>query len=532
MFKILNLISSQKVINHFTYLLVFLLPLQTRWIIQAGSFNGGYFEYGTISLYLVDIIILFVLLLILISRSNNKIPPLRRGRSEAEGDLSVQSKLWLIIGSLELIIFVSCFFAPDKLIAFYTYGRFLLGIGLFYVLIQNPSPCQGLPLKKGESKTRSEASKIPPLRRGCRASGGGFKRQIIAHNSTLIYIFLASAFFQSVLAIYQSITQSVFANKWLGMAEHLSITLGTSVVELTNGTRWLRAYGSLDHPNMLGGLMVFAILFAVLELLNSPLERDAPIGVGCVTPNHRIKTILLLLSLSISTITLFLTFSRAAWLATVVGICAILTISIIKKSLLAQKRILQSILITSSIFFMLFVGFNDLVTTRLSNNTRLEQKSNTERIDSNREAIAIIKENWIFGVGIGNYTQYLQEKTGDKPAYYYQPVHNVFLLIAAEIGIFGLIIFLALILHSHVLSLISNLSSFSRRAFSPLLSSSGEAKRRPGDPESSSTNKQLISYNISLILALISLFLFDHWLWSLHFGVILFWFMVSRITRY
>ena len=43
------------------YLLVFLLPLQTRLIIRPGMVNFGYLEYGTISLYVTDIILVVLL---------------------------------------------------------------------------------------------------------------------------------------------------------------------------------------------------------------------------------------------------------------------------------------------------------------------------------------------------------------------------------------------------------------------------------------------------------------------------------------
>jgi len=55
-----------KTIEYGLYLLVFALPIQTRWIIKAGALNGGPWEYGTYSLYATDILLLLLLLLFIV----------------------------------------------------------------------------------------------------------------------------------------------------------------------------------------------------------------------------------------------------------------------------------------------------------------------------------------------------------------------------------------------------------------------------------------------------------------------------------
>src|SRR3990167_8743999 len=54
--------------EYLLYILIFLLPLQTRWLAKSGELNGGYWEYGTISLYGTDILILGLILVWLVSR--------------------------------------------------------------------------------------------------------------------------------------------------------------------------------------------------------------------------------------------------------------------------------------------------------------------------------------------------------------------------------------------------------------------------------------------------------------------------------
>ena len=56
----------KRIIEYGLYLLVFLLPIQTRWIIKPGELNGGYLEYGTVSLYITDIVLIALLLLFVV----------------------------------------------------------------------------------------------------------------------------------------------------------------------------------------------------------------------------------------------------------------------------------------------------------------------------------------------------------------------------------------------------------------------------------------------------------------------------------
>ena len=58
----------EKIYSSGIYLLVFLLPLQTRWIVRPGVLNGGYFEYGTISVYGTDVLLIIILLVFIIPK--------------------------------------------------------------------------------------------------------------------------------------------------------------------------------------------------------------------------------------------------------------------------------------------------------------------------------------------------------------------------------------------------------------------------------------------------------------------------------
>jgi len=110
----------EKIIEYGLYLLVFLLPLQTRWIIKLGEI-----EYWTYSLYAIDILLLAILLLFAIYAFRKR---------EFSIFSSQFSKIWYAIIILDIFIFISIFFATDKWLSLYKYSWFLLGVGLFLLI--------------------------------------------------------------------------------------------------------------------------------------------------------------------------------------------------------------------------------------------------------------------------------------------------------------------------------------------------------------------------------------------------------------
>jgi len=445
----------QKIIEYGLYLLIFLLPVQTRWIIKAGELNGKYWEYGTISLYATDALLIILLLLFIVLHFKTKKQETGNGKLEHTREQQI-SKVWFLVAGLELMVFISMFFASDKLVAVYSYGRFLLGIGLFWLVVS--------------------------------ASYNKLK---------LIGSLLAGIVLQAILGIWQFLTQSGFACKWLGMAMHQAADLGTSVVETLNGQRWLRAYGGMDHPNILGGALAVGVLLAA----------------GLIIKNYKNKKTfsrLFLLSVICCLLSaLFFTFSRGAWLGLIVGISVALFALVARKRLLQQKRLLEIILVAGVLLFILFNQLSDLVVTRLSDDARLEVKSKVERIESYKGAQELIKDHWLFGAGIGNYTLGINN---DMPGRYYQsaapkfqpgePAHNVFLLVWAEIGIFGLLFFISLLLITYYL-LLKNFKKW----------------------------QNLSIDKIALLTAILIMLLIDHWWWSLHFGILFFWLLIGIILR-
>ena len=288
----------------------------------------------------------------------------------------------------------------------------------------------------------------------------------------------------AILGISQFITQQAVANKWLGLAAHLPGDLGVAVIEATNSWgqvtgRWLRAYGSFDQPNILGAVMAMAVLLAMIgwRRLSSNLAR------GFLTAGIGLWSLAMLVS-----------WSRAAWLAVFIGwLTAILLTTRQSK---VNRKFLVIFLISLTVWLGLWLWpFHDLGHSRLTGQTRLEQKSLIERQDGYRQAWLVLK-NHPLGVGLGNYTGFLSQQSAVVgPAWLYQPVHNAFVLAVSEIGwlaggwlLVGLLVLIVAV-----------------------------GKHR------------LIVW--PLATAIIWLMSLDHWWWSLHSGLIWLWLLVAILLK-
>lgn len=409
------------------YLFLFVLPWQTIFILREIEVAGEKFQYGTIGIYFFEIILFFWILL----------------------NLFILKKFYhkkLLFSVLLFAIYASLSFlwASNKPIAFYFLTPLLLG------------SCSFLILQKKILK---------------------FKK--------FTFVFISSVFLQGLLGIYQFLNQIIHSNKWLGISEHLAWQGGASVIE-TSSERFLRAYGGMPHPNILGGFLVIAILLGVGAYLKAASDE-------------KFWKYFLLVSSVINFFTLLATFSRSALLALFFGLFLLFIYYLYNKRLFQIKNILFLITTFSLISFLFFYSFSNLLASRLDASSRLEKKSIDERLVYIREAQKIIAHQPLLGTGIGNYTEtVLKNKNAPTEIWRIQPVHNIYLLIFAELGIVGFSLFLFIVLFV----ICDLLNSFVKE----------------------NTNRVIFA---TITLSLLILSFFDHWLWTTHSGIIIFWLLLS-----
>ena len=418
----------RKGLEYAVYLLAFCLPWQTKLILRPAATN-----FTAISLYGSQLLLLLILIVFFIYK-------LRRQEPDEP-----MSWLWGALAGLELSVLLSFFFAIDQLLAFYYYLLLLEGIGLFYLL------------REGLTFSGYEDAALDRIK--------------------VIYSFFAGLFLQAILGVYQFLTQSTIVSKYFGLAPHDPSVAGTSVIVTASG-RWLRAYGGMDNPNIFGGVLALSLLIAAYLLAKKKMIRSqSELG----------ESLVLFVFYFVTLFALFFTFSRAAWLAFAAALIYLAVILIRQGDRWVIGRFAALVFFSLVMTFIVAYPYRDLVSVRATDNTPLEQQSINQRQEYFGQAFSLIKDHYLFGVGVGNYTLVLEQQ--DKSAHNiwdYQPVHNVFMLIWSESGIFALFFFLA---------------------FLVLLKK--DSRWELSGP---------------ILLGLIILMLFDHWLFSLPFGLLfLFW---------
>ncbi len=444
-----------KTIEYLFYLFVFLLPWQTRWIWHYGQLgSSGPSEYLTFSLYGTEILFFLVLVLAFIYRCKTKDDEIRFLNYKIL-DFYVLFFLFLALAALSII------WAPSWQTALYYLIKLLEGLALLILVINFQ-----FSLKK------------------------------------IGWALVLSGTVQSLLGIYQFFTQQVLANKWLGLAEQLPQTLGASVVEF-DGSRLLRAYGAFTHPNILGGFLAVCLIVLIVLIILAQRKKEKS---------------LLWLFLPTILAGLFFTFSKSAFLALIISL-VFLAIFIFTNQAKPIKIIFsQIILVIFAVLAILFLIYPQPVITRLQGEARLEQKSFTERANYLEQAKDLIKNNWLQGVGLGNYTLALYNQSLEKSASYdYQPVHNVYLLVFVELGILGFLIFILIIV-----KVISYIWSFPINKNLELLSVFSLFKFTSIYDFYLRRFYWFLGLTAIFIMILV-LMVFDHYFWTQYFGIMLWW---------
>jgi hypothetical protein len=210
---------------------------------------------------------------------------------------------------------------------------------------------------------------------------------------------------------------------------------GASVV-MTGEQRWLRAYGLAQHPNLLGGCLMVMLLLVI----------------GYYLTRAGWRRLVLLLALAAGLVTLLFTFSRSAWLGAAVGGVIMLGLLLWSRRQGRWSPQYSSLALLAALFLSTGLFFSAanwrLLQPRLGLTSQgVEIRSVEARAMQIEAAWTLIQMRPALGVGIGNYPTALYHLAREAVAAYpvYQPVHNVFLLSAAELGLAGGALWLALI---------------------------------------------------------------------------------------
>jgi hypothetical protein len=389
------------------YLLLFLLPsnLGYHFINKSSYVQGILVDYLVPTVYLSDILI-FILLALWLMHLGSKLIRLRHPPVGGAGS-KLKLKNYKFVGLVLLLLFLGTQYAVavNKIAFVYKLVRLMEMGWLFWWISRH------------------------------------FSRQLAAKMTKhwVVIIICASVIFQSLLAIGQWSHQgSLFGYWFLGEQPFMVATAGVKTISFFGRLKVL-PMGTFPHPNILAGWLVVSLVFILLHKeypYHSP--RKHLIDPECSAcsrvqddNNNLLAYSFYLIAFFFGLISLFLTFSWPAWIVMTAALVYILF------------DYLKPLATHQAWFFIALAFIGIVLVSAWYFGYWLELSSLARRWQLNTIAFNMWLSSPWTGVGLNNFIPRLAE-FGEVVASvrFFQPVHNVFLLILAETGIIGVGIFL------------------------------------------------------------------------------------------
>ncbi len=474
----------------FFYGFILTFSLTIRKVIWHFPLEGLFNEHSGLYFYLSDIFLVATLILWVISLYNNK------------KDKLSSYKLWKTIPIHRLSIFLplilavfsflSIFWSENKIVAIFRSIK-LLELYLLYIYIYFQNVPRGTFLKN------------------------------------ILRIIIAIGLIQSVIAIWQFIVQHSIGLRFFQESIISPFIPGVAKVIL-NDNIFIRAYGLMPHPNILGCFLLFSIILTILCKKLFHVEQFR---------------YLLKLVLFIQCVALILTFSKSAMIGLIISI---IYTNVPRGTLVESKNLFKVIFnnikklfhveqyrrwILSGAIIIVLVFI--IIKPNLSS---LFTKSLGERLFYLNVSRGTILDNPVLGVGIGQFVMNIPNYVSSSfEAFQYQPVHNVFLLIWSELGIIGLGLFIIWIWKV----IFDDRKMFhvclSGRQVEHLKEDYYKENIVMGDSNTIlEHNNNILSiktievYFEAILVGFLFIMLFDHYFWDIWQGQIIFWLTMGIIA--
>lgn len=416
--KFLHFLESKKIVLWIFYLFLISVPFGTKKFIYA--FGQPISEFNSVFLYGSDILlVLFLIAFVchlgrggfLFKRSSRspdglglerseshrgesagRVPPLERGDGRFSKTKIRREAMFLVLFLVFTI--VSIFLASYKILAVYQFVRLALLV--------------------------LAAFAVPVL----------LKEKLVKINH-VIAVIAGSALFQAFVAIFQFKFFKSLGLWWLGEPVVDVFTKNVGWFRVDDLT-FLRSFGTLPHANILAAFLVLGLLAFYYFYLRNKHKLLSAIGI-----------LFILFALAF-------TFSRSGWITAVVTTLLFLVWGLFNKIYRHQTLGLVFVLFATTCLIFNFFGW--LISPRA--HLSVSEPSVSYRWIYDLIGLEIIKDAPL-GVGIGNQLLYgvengFYQKHNIFESKDWQPIHNIYLLIASEIGILGLLAFLIFLLKSAV----------------------------------------------------------------------------------
>lgn len=211
---------------------------------------------------------------------------------------------------------------------------------------------------------------------------------------------------------------AIIVQSLIGLLQYKIPFFKVGVIDQYQSYMWWRAKGTFFHANHFGMFLMLTLPVALRYLINAMASRNTKwITYGFFT-------------FGIGFVALLASYNRGSWGGLIFGLLIMLAVDFTKRGIKIRRIMSNLVALGFLCGGLLSIKFAPKIYDRLFEADAQEQLSGRE--EQIEETIPLILNNPIIGVGYNNDRFYASVIF----------VHNVYMLIAAEIGIVGLIFFL------------------------------------------------------------------------------------------
>lgn len=498
-----------------------LLPLSVRKVVWYLPLRGVFNEYADISLYASDVLLIAALGVWFFRKRHNilNLSSIQRCFTRNIKKISLVTCL-IIILPLWLILWAafSVSYSLEPLIGVFFVCKLLELYGLYLFTVFRIVPCET------NSQSVSVLQKV-------------------------IMIIVSLGVLEAILGVIQFFEQHSLGLTFIKESVINPALPGVAKV-IINNVPYIRAYGTFPHPNILGGfllvsivlshlygrmfyveqtqhkLVIRAILFIQYSGMIMTFSKSAIMGLGIallyigivshgtISFRRRLRTWCMVLRYFLLTTTQPL--QRTLMRPDVgLGVFSRIRSFFQKKRLFHMEHSFLGWALGSVVIGICFIGLAHI------NRDALFFQSLREREIYQSIALSIIHNHPMLGISCGQLVIFMAQQ-GIYPLleWQLQPVHNVLLLIWAELGVIGFTLFtvwfLLLLIPSYVKK---------QTRFEGMLSHASQSV--------SGMRAESVEVYLHAILAgFVLILLFDHYMWDIQQGQLVFWLISGILSGY
>lgn len=386
------------------YIIVFSLPFQLRFVLHDYAL-GSLAEFSTLFLYATDILVVLLIIIFIIRYIGYK--SLREFLFSRWRAIHESDPLYLFLISFLVITILASFPTRSLGISLYHIAKTAEFLLFFIYIVLS------------------------------------FKQYSL---TAVLKVFIASVLFQSIIGFLQFTFEKSLSLRFLGESV-LAPDFPEVVRVFVEQFFVLRAYGTLPHPNLLAIYIIIGLFFIAYLILKKRFFADYPNPAFLPKEEERsvfkdsFGRVFLFVVVFWFFVGIFLTFSRTVLL---IGLIALFGMLLWLWRRFMYDMFRQRALYVAIVFFILALVSGVIFRSELS--ARFQSGIERTRVSwgiFDAQALSFIRENPLFGIGAGYYPFKLNQMDITLPPPLLQPVNNLYLLIASEIGLIGFAFFIA-----------------------------------------------------------------------------------------